>query len=224
MLSWALVFGSLIVPLTAGNAHAGETATSAPAQSGQEMVLFQEVPSVSSASKYDQKVTEALSSVSIVTEADIKKYGYRTIADALRSVTGFFVTYDRDYYYIGVRGFGRPTDYNTRILILLDGRRMNDNIYDAAYVGTESVIDIDLVDRIEVIRGPGSSLYGNNALFAVMNILTKRGRDLKGTEVSADAAGLASYKGRVSYGNRFSSGVEALVSGSGYDSKGGSLF
>ncbi len=221
---WALHTGYLLIVTLAWNAHADETLTNRPAQSEQEMVLFQTVPSVSSASKYDQKVTEAPSSVSIITESDIKKFGYRTIADALRSVTSFYVTYDRNYSYIGVRGFGRPTDYNTRILILVDGRRMNDNIYDGAYVGTESVIDIDLVERIEIIRGPGSSLYGSNAFFAVVNILTKRGRDLKGAEISADGASFATYKGRLSYGNRFSNGAEALVSGSVYDSRGGSQF
>ncbi len=219
-----IIFGFLLNTTDVWYARAEEASTNAHAQAEQEMVLFQDIPSVYSASTYDQKVTEAPSSVSIITEADIKKYGYRTIADALRSVTSFYVTYDRNYSYIGVRGFGRPTDYNTRILILLDGRRMNDNIYDGAYVGNESIIDIDLVDRIEVIRGPGSSLYGSNAFFAVVNILTKRGRDLRGIEVSADAGSYDTYKGRVSYGNRFSNGVEALVSGSAYDSRGGSLY
>ena len=62
-----------------------------------ETILFQEIPSVYGASKYEQKVTEAPSSISIVTTAEIKKYGYRTLADILRSIRGFFVTYDRNY-------------------------------------------------------------------------------------------------------------------------------
>jgi outer membrane receptor for ferrienterochelin and colicins len=104
----------------------------------EEALLFSEIPSVIGASKYEQKVTEAPSSVSIITSSEIKKYGYRTLADILRGVTSFFVTYDRNYSYVGVRGFGRPGDYNTRILLLIDGHRTNDNVYDSAMIGTGS--------------------------------------------------------------------------------------
>jgi len=193
------------------------------AQTSDETMLFQEIPSVFGASKYEQKVTEAPSSVSIVTAEEIKKNGYRTIADILRSVRSFYVTSDRNYSYVGVRGFGRPGDYNSRILLLIDGHRTNDNVYDQALVGTEALIDVDIIDRIEVIRGPGSSLYGSNAFFAVVNVVTKRGRDLKGVELSGDAGSYTTYKGRITYGNKFQNGVEAIVSGSGYDSKGGKL-
>jgi len=190
----------------------------------EETLLFSDIPSVTGASKYEQKVTEAPSSVSIVTAAEIKKYGYRTLADILRSVRSFYVTSDRNYSYVGVRGFGRPGDYNTRVLLLIDGHRTNDNTYDQALVGTEGLLDVDLIDRVEVIRGPGSSLYGSNAFFAVVNMITKRGRDLKGAEVSGEAGSNTTYKGRVTYGDRFTNGVEAIVSGTGFDSKGDSLY
>ncbi len=172
----------------------------------EESLLFQEIPSVYGASKFEQKVTQAPSSVSIVTSQDIKKNGYRTLADILRSVSGFYVTYDRNYNYIGVRGFGRPGDYNTRVLLLIDGHRTNDNIYNQAAIGTEAILDVDLIDRVEIIRGPGSSLYGSNAFFGVINIITRRGRDLKGTEVSGEAGSFNTYKGRLSYGNRYQNG------------------
>ena len=111
----------------------------------EESILLQEIPSVYGASKYEQKVTQAPSSVTIITSDDIKKYGYRTLADLLQSVNGFSVSSDRNYSYVGVRGFGRPADYNTRVLLLLDGHRLNDNIYDSATLGTESPIDVDLI-------------------------------------------------------------------------------
>jgi iron complex outermembrane receptor protein len=194
------------------------------AAAGDERLLFQEIPSVFGASKYEQKVIEAPSAVSIVTSSEIKKYGYRTLADILRSVRSFYVTYDRNYSYVGVRGFGRPGDYNSRILLLIDGHRTNDNTYDQALVGTEGLLDVDLIDRVEIIRGPGSSLYGSNAYFAVVNMITRRGRDLKGAEISGEAGGNKTYKGRVTYGDRFTNGVEAIVSGTGLDSKGDSLY
>ena len=122
---------------------------------------------------YTQKVTEAPSSVTIVTADEIKRYGYRTLADILRSVRGFYVTYDRNYSYLGVRGFSRPGDYNARILLLVDGHRLNDNIFGAALIGTEFPLDIDLIERVEIIRGPSSSLYGTSAFFAVINVISE---------------------------------------------------
>jgi len=215
------ILALLIYPL------ASYTQASDPSQftaASEESLLFQEIPLVVGASKYEQKVTQAPSSVSIVTSQDIKKNGYRTLADILRSASGFYVTYDRNYSYVGVRGFGRPGDYNSRILLTIDGHRTNDNIYDQAMVGTESILDVDLIDRVEIIRGPGSSLYGSNAFFGVINIITKRGRDLKGVEVSGEAGSFQTYKGRVSYGDRYQGGAEAIVSATGYDTKGDSLY
>ncbi len=164
---------------------------------GPEQLMKIEVATVSTASKFEQKVTEAPSSVSIVSADEIKKYGYRTLADILRSLRSFYITYDRNYSYVGVRGFGRSGDYNTRILLLVDGHRINDNLYNAAPLGTEFVVDVDLIDRVEVIRGPGSSLYGNNAFFAVVNVITRQGRNLGGVEVSGEAGSFDTYKGRL---------------------------
>ncbi len=189
-----------------------------------EELLNVEIQTVYGASKFEQKVTEAPSSVSIVTAVEIKKYGYRTLADILRSIRSFYITYDRNYSFAGLRGFGRPGDYNDRMLLLVDGHRTNDNITNGALIGTEFPVDVDLIDRIEVIRGPGSSLYGSNAFFAVINVITKRGRDLKGTEASADAGSYDTFKERLSYGNRFQNGIEAIASVSGFDSGGQSLY
>src|SRR5580704_18317398 len=98
-----------------------------------EELMKVEVDSVYGASGYKQKVTEAPASVTIITADDIQRYGYRTLADVLRHVPGFYVNYDRNYSYVGVRGFNRPGDYNTRVLILVDGHGMNDDVYGGAY-------------------------------------------------------------------------------------------
>ena len=172
----------------------------------------------------NRRLLKPPSSVSIVTADEIKKFGYRTLADILRSVRGFYVSYDRNYSYVGVRGFARPGDYNSRILLLVDGHRLNDNVFDSALVGTEGVLDVDLIERVEIIRGPSPSLYGNNAFFAVVNIITHRGRALQGAEVSGEGGSFDTYKGRLSYGRKFSNGVEGLLSGSYYTSEGQRLF
>ncbi len=188
------------------------------------MALFSEIPSVYSASKFDQKVTDAPASISIVTASEITTHGYRTLADIIQTVPGFYITYDRNYAYIGVRGFGRPEDFNTRVLLLIDGARLNSAVDNSAPIGTDFPVDVDLIERVEFIRGPGSSLYGANAFFAVINVITKRGRDMKGTELSGDAASFDTYKGRASYGNKFQNGLEMLVSGTYYTSGGQDLF
>ena len=185
-----------------------------------EQLMDIEVESVYGASRFEQKVTEAPSSVSIITAEDIKKYGYRTLADILRSVRSFQITNDRNYSYIGVRGFGRTGDYNSRILILVDGHKINDNIYDQALVGEDFIIDIDLIERVEVIRGPGSSLYGNSAYLGVINVITRKAADFGGVETSGAAGSFRTYKGRVSYGNPFGADAYAVLSASGLDSKG----
>lgn len=178
------------------------------------------IQTVYGASKHEQNLSEAPASVSIVTRKDIKQFGHRTLADVLNSVRGFYVTYDRTYNFIGVRGVNRPGDYGGRTLLTVDGHRINDPIYDSAGSGTDFILDVDNIERVEVIRGPGSSLYGNNAFLAVINIVTRRGRNYQGAEVSGAAASYDTYSGRVSYGNQFSNGVELAVSGTYYDSAG----
>ena len=81
-------------------------------------------------------------------------------------------------------------------------------------------MDLDLIDRVEVVRGPASSLYGSSAFFGVINVITKRGRDLQATEISIAAGSQDSIQGRISYGKKYESGFEVLVSASGFESDG----
>src|SRR5271156_1404864 len=111
-----------------------------------------QVNTVVAASGFEQKTTEAPSSISIVTAEEIKRYGYRTLADILNSLQGFNVTYDRNYAYLGARGVNLG-DFNNRMLLLVDGHRVNNNINDGAAIGTDFILDVDLIDRVEVIRG-----------------------------------------------------------------------
>jgi outer membrane receptor for ferrienterochelin and colicin len=129
---------------------------------------------VESASKYSQSPEDAPSSVSIITSKEIETYGYQTLAELINSQVGFYISNDRNYDYIGVRGFSRPTDYNNRILLLIDGHRLNEYIYDGGVFGRELGLDINNFERVEIIRGPGSSLYGTSAMFAVINLVPKK--------------------------------------------------
>lgn len=141
---------------------------------------------ISAASKYDQRAAEAPASVTIITSDDIRQYGYRTFADVLEGVRGFYLSNDRNYPYLGTRGFSRPTDYNNRVLVLVDGHTLNESVWGGVAIGSDLPINLDAVERIEIVRGPGSVLYGSSAMFAVINIVTKSGTEIDGLTTSAN--------------------------------------
>ena len=126
------------------------------AQEGDLLALDMEellnVEIVSSASRYEQSASEAPSAITVVTKEQIQKFGYRNMAELIRSVRGFYTTDDLNYNYTGVRGFGRPADYDSRLLVLLNGHRLNDSIFSSALLGLDFMVDIDRVNRDSVSR------------------------------------------------------------------------
>lgn len=206
--------------LCAGAVFAQEQTPPDLSQLSIEQLMNVKVETVYGASKFLQNVSDAPASVTIVTADEIQRYGYRTLAEILASVRGFYVIYDRNYTYVGVRGFSQPDDYNARILFLIDGHRHNDDIYDGSDVGTVFPLDIGLIDHVEIIRGPGSAVYGTGAVVAVVNVVTRRGRDLNGLEISGQGGSWETYKIRLSYGSRSRNNIETLLSASFYNSAG----
>lgn len=177
---------------------------------------------VYSASKFTQKKSDAPTAITVITAQDIKDYGYRTLGDIIQSVRGVYINNDRNYQYAGTRGFSIPGDLNTRVLVLLDGYRLNDATYDQGPLGTEFPVDIDLIERVEYLPGAGSAIYGNNAFFGVINVITKSGYDYKGkgVEFSGRVASYGTDQERFSFGKKFDNGLEMLLSGTRYDTKG----
>lgn len=173
---------------------------------------------VSAASKYEQKSSEAPSSVTVLTADDIRAHGWNTLSQALASLRGVYITSDRSYEFIGTRGFGLPGDFNSRVLLKIDGYRTNDAVYDQAYIGRDVPLDMDLVERIEYAPGPGSVLDGSNAFFGVVNVVTKKGRTVNGAQVAANIDSQNTREGRLSYGKRFENSADLLLSVSGYRS------
>jgi len=190
---------------------------------GIEDLLFEEIPVVFAASKFEQPLIEAPASVIIITAQEIERYGYTTLDQALQGVTGLYITYDRAYKYLGVRGYYTPGDYNSRILQLVDGMSYNEGIYGAASIGTLFGIDMNDVQRIEIVKGPGSALYGTNALFAVINIVTKNGEKINGARASGQYGSFDSKQGFFGIGSK-QGDIDFVLSGSYTDAPGQNLY
>jgi len=207
------------LPVTAAKIDLAATNSSDLADLSLEKLMDIEVPTVYAASKFEQKETQAPASVTVITSDDIKRFGYRTLADVLQSVAGFNVSNDRNYSFLGARGIGLG-DFNSRFLLLVDGHRVNNNLTDGAYIGSEFILDVDMIDRVEIIRGANAVLYGNNAFFAVINVITRRPDQVNGAEVSGSYGSDNSVKSRITYGQSFTNGLSMLLSGTYFHSDG----
>ena len=171
-----------------------------------------------------QQVSDSPSAVAIVTAADIRAYGYRTLSDVINSMRGLYTTYDRRYQYLGGRGFGAPEDYAGRIMLLIDGYATQDSLFNQAYIDESGLLDIELVERVEYVPGTGSVTHGNNALLGIINVVTKKGRNFNAAQLSVDASSYGGLRQRASYGKRFENGADVLFSASALDVNGRNLY
>lgn len=127
---------------------------------------------VTAATRTQQSVSTAPASITLIHRPELWAFGYQKLTEALRGVRGYYDSDDRNYESLGVRGFSRPGDYTNRILLSRDGHTMNDNWIGSAPVGRDFAVDLQDVSRIEVVRGPGSTFYGQGAFFGVVNVVS----------------------------------------------------
>jgi outer membrane receptor for ferrienterochelin and colicins len=138
-----------------------------------EIVLVEREAEVVGATRTTQALSRAPAAVTLIDRAELRAFGYRTLAGALGAVRGLYFSDDLNYEAVGVRGFSRPGDYTNRILVTRDGHAMNDDWIGSAAVGRDFAPDLEDVERIEVIRGPGSTFYGAGAFFGVVNVVSR---------------------------------------------------
>lgn len=140
---------------------------------------------VLSVSKKNETIAEAPAAIYVVTSEDIARSGVTTIPDALRMVPGVNVARsDSNSWAISIRGFNSTLE--NKLLVLIDGRTIYNPVFGGVLWEAENLMLMN-VDRIEVVRGPGGSLWGANAVNGVINIITKSSRDTQGSIVSATA-------------------------------------
>lgn len=179
---------------------------------------------VSSASRFSQSIEEAPASVTVLGEDELRERGYGTLAEALVTAPGVYSSNDQSYTYLGVRGFNRPGDYGTRILLLTDGARRNDPLFDQALLGNEAPIEIDWVKRLEFVPGPASAIYGSNALFGTANAVMLSGGDINGARVSVDAGSERSRRISLVAGNRLEGDRDWFLGFASFKSDGGDYY
>lgn len=156
---------------------------------------------VTSVTKHTQKVADAAAAIFVITQEDIRRSGATSIPEALRLVPGLEVArIDQNKWAIGSRGFnGR---FDNKLLVLIDGRSVYTPLFSGVYWNVEDVM-LEDVDRIEVIRGPGATLWGANAVDGVINVITKKAKSTQSAVVTAGggtderAAGGARYGGKL---------------------------
>lgn len=141
---------------------------------GDEDMFALEEEMVSTASRASEPIRKAPASVTVITERELRAFDHTNVADALVGVRGLYLTDDRLYTSLGVRGFNRFGDYGNRVQVQLDGHVMNDDWIFSSYIGNDQFTDIHHIESIEVVRGPGSALYGTGAFFGVVNLKTPR--------------------------------------------------
>lgn len=192
------------------------------APEGQERVdvALTPVERVITASRVEENVEEAPSSVSVIPSREITAMAYPTVVEALRGARGVFVGDDRSYAYVGVRGFARPGDYGNRVLVLLDGHPLNDNYVGSSYVGFDARSDLGDLERIEIVRGAGSVLYGTGALSGVINLVTRYRDEPTGVSAAVGAAEYGVMRGRVRGTVRMGKDTGVWLSVAGVDGQG----
>ncbi len=205
----------LTILAQAGNAQAALDAIELPLE---ELVKIR----VLSTPKFAEDPDKIPTTTSILTAEDIRTFGWRTLTDALRSLQGFNVTDDHTYTFAGTRGISTPGDFRARMQVLIDGVAINENIYASSLIDSAFPLDIDLIERIEVIRGPSASVYGGDSMFGVINVVTRSGQSLSGPELGLAYGSGNQRQARVSWGGRVGDN-HLVVSLSGFDAAGHGL-
>src|SRR5215472_7794400 len=155
---------------------------------------------VTSVSKRTQRVADAAAAVFVITQEDIRRSGAASVPQALRMVPGLEVArIDENKWAIGSRGFnGR---FDNKLLVLIDGRSVYTPLFSGVYWNIQDVM-LEDVDRIEVIRGPGATLWGANAVDGVINIITKPAQATQSGIVTAEVGTEERTAESVRYGGK----------------------
>lgn len=164
---------------------------------------------ITSVSKKEQRLSDAAAAVFVITQEDIRRSGVTHIAEALAMAPGLQVArISASKWSVSSRGFAGYT--SNKLLVLMDGRTVYSPAYNGTFWDMQNTL-LEDVDRIEVIRGPGGTLWGANAVNGVINIITKKSSDTLGGIVRAGAGDQETLQGGGRYGCKLNDSVDGRV-------------
>src|SRR2546428_1199923 len=176
---------------------------------------------VTSVSRRPEKLSQAASAIQVITQDDIRRSGATSLPEALRLASNLEVAQvDSRQWAISARGFNSTTA--NKLLVLIDGRTVYTPLYSGVFWDVQDVPLWD-IDRIEVISGPGATLWGANAVNGVINITTKRAKDTQGLLVEGGAGTELRDFGGVRYGGTLTSNLHYRVYGKYFERDGAVL-
>jgi len=164
---------------------------------GKELLMFFEEQDLVTATKRPTSLRKAPAIATIITADEIKNMGARNLLDVLKMVPGFGVSINEfGTLMIEVRGIRTGT--SEKILVMIDGHSLNRNTNGSAFVyNVASKLPVENIRQIEVVRGPGSALYGNSAFVATINIITRNAEEIDGVEAKSGGGSFDSFKGNL---------------------------
>ena len=197
--TWRRFAVSLFLPLVFGCWAGNRPEVNGPPEYLTQMTLEELLNlEVTSVSKKIEDLSKAPAAVFVITQEDMRRSGSTSIADALRMVPGMEVSHlDANQWAVTSRGFNGP--FANKLLVLIDGRSIYTPLFSGVYWDAQDVLMEDM-DRIEVIRGPGATLWGANAVNGVINIITKSAEHTKGGQVISGIGSEERGFGRIRYG------------------------
>ena len=166
---------------------------------------------VTSAARKPQSLRTTAAAVFVITSEDIRRSGIRLMPELLRMAPGVQVSrLDAGNWAISIRGFN--SDFSNKLLVLVDGQSVYNEEYGGVFWDTEQM-PVEDIDRIEVVRGPGAAMWGNNAVHGVINIITKSSADTLGGMISGEAGVSGTPSGVARYGARIGDKATYRVTG-----------
>ena len=176
-----------------------------------DLLMFFEEQDLVTATKRPTSLRKAPAIATIITADEIRNMGARNLLDVLKMVPGFGIsTTEFGGNMIEVRGI--RTSLNEKILFMIDGHSLNKNFNGSALYNVADMIPLENIRQMEVVRGPGSALYGNSAFVATINIITRNAEEINGLEVKGGGGSFDSFKGNLVGGKPI--GDKFTVSGS----------
>ncbi len=212
---------ALILLLFCTNSFAYELAA-LESETAEDLLLFFEEEELIIATKHKTPLRKAPAIATVITAKDIRNMGARNLMDILKRVPGIGVSTAEVPAFHAVEVRGIRTLYSDKLLIMVDGHRINESMHGSS-MHFFAYMSVDSIKRVEIIRGPGSALYGANAFLSVINIITKNTDDIKGVQVTAGTGSFDTQHYNLLFGHK---GEKIKISGfvDYYDTNGQSLF